>query len=140
MKQGISYTVTINIMVVFIVVTFAFLVFTLNYYKAYKVNNAISDSIEKYEGYNELAKTEINNKLTSLGYVRDNDKCPNSPNGYGPNLSNVNGYCIYEQNERKNNKFKYAVITYLNMKIPIINQVVNIPVKTKTESIYYFDE
>lgn len=136
MKQGIGFTVTINIIAIFIVVTFAFLVTTLNYYKAYKINNAISDSVEKYEGYNSLSINEINTKLNTLGYIKYNKECPTK---YGRNLSTTSGYCIYENGIVKG-KFNYTVITYLNMNIPIINQVVDLPVKTTTESMYYFNE
>lgn len=140
MKQGVGYTVTINIMAIFIVVTFAFLVTTLNYYKAYKVNNAISDSIEKYEGYNNLSREEIISKLNSLGYVNNKKNCPGNIK-YGTLVSNEKdySYCVYEK-EMKNKKFKYTIITYLDMDIPIVNITLNLPVKTTTESIYYFSD
>lgn len=136
MKQGVGFSVTINIIAIFIVVTFAFLVATLNYYKAYKVNNAISNSIEKYEGYNDLAKTEINEKLTSLGYVNGSIKCKNE------NLNDTKfSYCVYDQGiNEKTGKFKYKIVTYLNFNIPIINTTLNLPVKTTTEPIYYFSD
>lgn len=136
MKQGVGFSVIINIIAIFIVVTFAFLVATLNYYKAYKVNNAISNSIEKYEGYNDLAKTEINEKLTGLGYVNGSIKCKNG------NLNDTKfSYCIYDQDiNEKTGKFKYKIVTYLNFNIPIINTTLNLPVKTTTEPIYYFSD
>lgn len=142
MKQGVGFSVTINIIAIFIVVTFAFLVTTLNYYKAYKVNNAISDSIEKYEGYNDLAITEINKKLTSLGYVNGKKGCSNNSK-YGTLVQNDSSfsYCVYEQGlNEKTGKFKYVIITYLNFDIPIINTTLNLPVKTTTEPIYYFSD
>lgn len=143
MKQGIGFTVTINIIAIFIVVIFAFLVTTLNYYKAYKINNAISDSIEKYEGYNNLSIKDIETKLTSLGYVNDteNVRCRANDN-YGTLVKTDDSkysYCVYE-GERKNGTFKYTIVTYVNFNIPIVNQVLNLPVKTKTESIYYFSD
>lgn len=136
MKQGIGFSVTINIIAIFIVVTFAFLVATLNYYKTYKINNAITSSIEKYEGYNDLAKTEIEEKLTSLGYVNGSVKCKNN------NLNNSKfSYCIYELDLNQNTgKFKYKIVTYLNFNIPIINTTLNLPVTTTTEPIYYFSD
>lgn len=141
MKQGVGFSVTINIIAIFIVVTFAFLVTTLNYYKAYKVNNAISNSIEKYEGYNDLAIEEINTKLTSLGYINGKKGCNN--NKYGTLVQNDSkySYCVYEQDKNKETgKFKYVIITYLNFDIPIINTTLNLPVKTTTEPIYYFSD
>lgn len=142
MKQGIGFSVTINIIAIFIVVTFAFLVATLNYYKAYKVNNAISNSIEKYEGYNDLAIKEINTKLTSLGYVNEKKGCStNSKYGTLVKSDTQYSYCVYEQQKNKNTgKFKYVIITYLNFNIPIINTTLNLPVKTTTEPIYYFSD
>ena len=59
MKQAIGATQIINYVIVFIVITFGFLIATLSYMKAFKVNSAISNSIEKFEGYNEFSKTEI---------------------------------------------------------------------------------
>lgn len=134
MKQGMGFSVTINIMAIFIVVTFAFLVASLNYYKAYKVNNAIADSIEKFEGMNDLAKQEISSKLSSLGYVNGKGKC-----GTG-NLNDTNfSYCIYQEKNAKTGKIKYKIVTFLNFNIPIINQTLNIPVKTHTKAIYQFN-
>lgn len=141
MKQGVGFSVTINIIAIFIVVTFAFLVATLNYYKAYKVNNAISDSIEKYEGYNDLAREEIERKLTTLGYVNGKKGCSKhekygNPLETNPKLS----YCVYEQENENTKKSKYVIITYLNFNIPIVNTTLNLPVKTTTEPIYYFSD
>ena len=134
MKQGMGFSVTINIMAVFIVVTFAFLVASLNYYKAYKVNNAIADSIEKYEGFNELAKKEIDQKLLSLGYVNGKGKC-----GSG-NLNDTSfSYCVYAETTT-NKKVKYKLVTFLNFNIPIVNQTLNIPVKTYTKPVYQFSK
>ncbi len=133
MKQGIGFSVTINIIAIFIVVTFAFLVASLNYYKAYRVNNVIADSIEKYEGYNQYSKEEIVIKLTSLGYVNGSVKC-----SYGNENDTGKSYCIYKEVDNENNTFKYKIVTYLNFNIPVINQTLNIPVKTYTQPIYNF--
>ena len=45
MKQSIGYTVSINTVIVFIVITFAFVGGAITYYKAFKINNVIADSI-----------------------------------------------------------------------------------------------
>ena len=134
MKQGVGFSVTINIIAIFIVVTFAFLVASLNYYKAYKVNNIIADSIEKYEGLNGLAKDEIGKKLTSIGYINGKIKC-----GDGNLNDTTYSYCVYPEKNTKTGKIKYKVVTFLNFNIPIINQVLNLPVRTYTKSIYQFN-
>jgi len=97
MKQGIGFSVTINIIAVFIVVTFAFLVTSLNYYKAYKVNNVIAEALEKYEGYNKLSSEEIDRKLTSLGYIGGNGRCSTSKGNPETKLSNKHSYCLYKE-------------------------------------------
>lgn len=141
MKQGIGFTATINIIMIFIVVTFAFLAATLSYYKAYKVNNAISDSIEKYEGYNSLAKKEISKKLESLGYHQGTSNCKvNTTNEIESRNDSVYDYCIEYQGRDNNNYYKYKITTYLVIDIPVGNLFLKIPIKSTTENIYYFNE
>lgn len=142
MKEGIGFTATINIITIFIVVTFGFLAATLSYYKAYKVNNAIADSIEKYEGYNDLAKTEISQKLAGLGYSQGNNlRCNknNTTSSITTNNDTPYDYCIVYQ-EGKNNYYNYKIITYLRIDIPVVNLVLPIEIKSTTENIYYFSE
>ena len=152
MKQGAGFSVTINIIAIFIVVTFAFLVASLNYYKAYKVNNAVMASIEKYEGYNDLSKKEIAKKLDGLGYVNGNVTCSidnsNSnehieTDAVGMHYNNKTySVCIYKETKdlKKTGKAKYKIVTFVNFNIPVINQVLNLPVKTYTEGIYQFND
>ena len=68
MSTSIGHTFLYNLIILFIIIIFAFLSGTLSYYKAFKVNNRIVYIIEKYEGYNEFAKTEIETLLSNLGY------------------------------------------------------------------------
>ena len=142
MKEGIGFTATINIITIFIVVTFGFLSATLLYYKAYKVNNVISDTIEKYEGYNDLAQTEINQKLATMGYITGShcDK-KQTDDKTGITTHNKSGYdyCVKYQ-KGSGNYYNYKITTYLRIDIPGINFVLNIPVKSTTENIYYFSE
>ena len=136
MKQGIGFSVTINIIAIFLIVIFAFLTASLNYYKAYKVNTLISASIEKYEGYNDLAKTEIEKNLDSLGYVKSGVKCEN--NNMNNNYKKYS-YCVYKLGET-DRKFKVKVVTFITFNIPIVNQTLNLPVKSHTQSIYHFND
>jgi hypothetical protein len=130
-----------------------FLAATLSYYKAYRVNNYILHSIEKFEGYNDYSKNEIANKLKSIGYERSNIKCP--PNRFEKNSYNVegklqnssdDGYCIYlywdenpkSQKTGKNVYYSYGVVTYLKMQIPLIGGLVKLPVYSRTYNMYHF--
>lgn len=140
MKQGVGFSVTINIMAIFIVVTFAFLVTSLNYYKAYKINNAISDSIEKYEGYNNFSIKEIDTKLNSLGYINNKAGCKNGDLVAAGNSNFKGSYCVSEYFNSEQNYTRYEITTYINFNIPIVNKTLDLPVKTKTETIYYLGD
>ena len=59
MKESIGYTVSLNIMIVFITIIVAFLCAALIYFKSNKVSNIITSGIEKYEGYNDTSIKEI---------------------------------------------------------------------------------
>lgn len=136
MKQSIGTTFMLNIIIVFLVVTFALLSATLSYYKAYKINNRIEGSIEKYEGYNNLSKPDIEKILKTLGY-NPKTSCPATRNG-ASNISSSEDYCIYLRNTKGYDY--YTVVTYLNMEIPVIGQFLKIPVVSETEKIYVFSE
>ena len=63
MKQSISTSFMLNIVIIFIILVFAFLAGTLSYTKAFRVNSKIVNELEKYEGYNDLSKREIDRIL-----------------------------------------------------------------------------
>ena len=140
MRESIGSTFLYNIIILFIVIVFAILAATLTYYKAYKVNTRIINSIEKYEGYNNLAVSEINNTLTTIGYMaRDTHKCPNEKNGgILQTENNQFRYCVYYFDE-KDNYYSYGVITYITLDIPIVNMFLQIPIYTKSNLIYRFN-
>lgn len=161
MREGIGTTLTLNIIIIFIVIVFGLLSATVNYYKAFKVNSYILSSIDKYEGYNERAKTEIADRLEGFGYFQRPSNsgsyaCPSDRNG-APLVAKANGnadidskyfYCVYyyeDDTSLKNetNKsgqpryYNYSVISYISLDLPIAG-ILNIPVHTKGERIYRF--
>lgn len=143
MKQSIGLTYTLNFVILFIVITFAFLFGIMSYYKAFKVNSRIANAIENHEGYNSLSIVEINNVLESLGYLKGSANCSirkgvNPIAGTsGDSISNYS-ICLYEQPITNDNYFRYGIVTYISIDIPIIGQTLKIPVYTETEKIYEF--
>ena len=119
MKRSIGTTFMLNFIIVFIVVTFAFLSATLSYMKAFKVNTRIANAIEKYEGYNSLAIEEIERKGVEA-----------------INSSKFN-YCVYDYGIDKNNYRKYGIITYINLDLPIVGNI-KIKVYSETEKMYNY--
>ena len=104
MKESMGYTVTLNIIIVFLIIVFTFLSAALIYFKSNKVSNVITETIEKYEGYNTYAKNEIGSKLTSWGYNKNRVNCNNYYSKIGskerPNCSSSltdgsEGYCVF---------------------------------------------
>lgn len=140
MRESIGSTFLYNLIILFIAIVFAILGSTLMYYKAFKVNTRIINSIQKFEGYNDLAKTEINNTLTSIGYMtKDSHMCPSQKNGGVLQTENKKfRYCVYYFKE-SNEYYKYGVITYITLDIPIVNTFLQIPIYTESERIFKFN-
>lgn len=133
MKQAIGATQIINYVIVFIVITFGFLIATLSYMKAFKVNSAISNSIEKFEGYNEFSETEITKKLSTIGYRTGDFSC-------GENSENIPGFhaCVEQiGNANTGSYIRYKITTFIEFG-PILGQHFEIPIKSQTEKIYVF--
>ena len=150
MKESVGYTLSLNIMFIFITIIITFLCSALIYFKSNKASNIIMDSIERYEGYNAKAESDIIMKLSSLGYNETAIRCANTVESYTtasvdcPLLDNGSrfasgekGYCVYYCDE--GNYYYYRIKTNMMINIPIINNVLNIPIITNTERLYNFE-
>lgn len=144
MSGPVGHTFIYNLIIVFIVIVFAFLSGTLSYYKAFKVNNRIIYSVEKFEGYNRLAKAEIEDTLHTIGYTIDSDwECPEEYKGMSlvtlENNPEQYRYCIYIQKEqiKHNEYYSYGILTYMNLDLPVVSSF-NIPIFTRVNQIYKF--
>lgn len=146
MKQSIGTTYLLNFVIIFFVITFAFIMGIMSYMKAFRINSAIANAIENNEGYNRLAKAEIDRYLTGLGYRVDATGRANCPvrnsasaiQAYNDSSTQNHRYCIYEYNANRDGYFKYGIITYIYLDLPIINQALAVPVYSETEKIYEF--
>ncbi|MBR6690847.1 MAG: hypothetical protein IKL65_05895 [Bacilli bacterium] len=150
MKESIGYTVTLNIVITFIIIVFAFLSAALIYFKSNKVSNVITETIEKYEGYNSYSISEISTKLTSLGYNRNSVNCTsyynridsNERNKCSTSLTNgTDGYCVFVCREITSDDewyYYYKISTNMMINIPIVNNLLNIPIFSNTNRLYDF--
>ena len=139
MREGIGSVFLYNIIIVFILVIFAFIGGTVSYYKAFKVNTLIVHSIERYEGFNTLSKNEINTNLLTIGYrTTTNARC-SSKNGVQPMETTGVGheYCVY-QVDVGNNYYVYEVVSYIFLDLPLVGERLSIPIYSKTQKIYRF--
>lgn len=142
MKESIGYTVTLNIVITFIIIIFAFLSAVLVYYKSYKVSNIITDAIEKYEGYNDNAKIEITNNLNSIGYNKKKLNRCNDINGCSKIDHNNDGYCVYLCTENVSDEcyYYYKIKSNMVINIPIINDIIDFPIFSNTNRMYDFED
>lgn len=96
MKESISYSFLLNIVIVFVFTCFAIIMGVLSYYKAFRANTIISETIEKYEGYNCVSAEEIKRKLDGIGY--------NTP--FSVNCNSKGDRCMTDEGQN------YAIVSY----------------------------
>ena len=135
MKESISYTYLLNMMLVFIFVSFSVVMVTISYTKAYRINSKIADAIEDAEGYNEKSVNEINRLIRAFGYQQPNITCKERSTGVVVE-TDIKGICIYEIDS--DNYYSYGITTYMLFDLPLVNML-RIPVYNTTEKIYKFN-
>lgn len=138
MKEAIGNAFLFNIVIVFVVIFIAFLVGSLSYTKAFKVKNRIVSIIEENETYNNSSvRDEIDGALGTIGYrVNKNgiQKCDVRNEKNAVNKTSNYRYCIYEY-QTSRGKY-YGVVAYMYFDIPLISEVLEIPIYGETKIIY----
>ena len=143
MRESIGSAQLYNIIIVFFFIVVAFLFATISYARAFRVNTIIVNTIEKYEGYNQLAWNTIEKHLTTLAYnVPSNTMCPVRDGLQSLTTISNWKYCVY----RESNTFafdditltydQYTIITYISFDFPVVRDQIQIPVIGKTTQIY----
>lgn len=160
MKESIGYTSTLNIVIIFILISFAILMAIMSYSRAFKINNRIMNEIEKCEGYNTCTVKEIDRILTNYGYYtadsnftcprRDGIQAVQNPTALDDEGQpiRINGFemCVYidlDENNQNNDyvkkingkdHYRYGVLTYYHVDLPLIEWF-RLPVFTRTNWI-----
>ncbi len=154
MKESISNAFLFNIIIIFVIIMIAFFVGSLSYSKAFKVKNKIVEEIEK-EGENSTdpatAYTRAEDDITEWLNAGDDG----NGIGYRPKTNAVSGvrcnndrgtlvsqssdyqYCVYMINTCTNGRENkcgvyYRVTAYMFFDIPIIGDMIQIPVSGET--------
>lgn len=147
MKSAIAHTFLYQLIIIYVVIVFGIIMASVNYYKAFKVNNRVISSIEKFEGYNDLARADIDNTLSAIGYTKHStSSCP-TRNGIEPMSNGSLDYpiCVYyypsdvSKKEKEGTYYNYSVVSYIYVDIPYLDKF-RIPVHTKAERIYKFND
>lgn len=145
MNSALAHTFLYNIIIIFILIIFGFVIGTVVYYKSFKINKEMLGIIEKYEGYNELSKGEIEDTLKTIGYaVEPSDSCK-SRNGATKIYRGENTrYCIYyfpsDTSTGSDNYYSYGVTTYITFDFPVVGDFIKVPIFTKSNRIYKFHD
>lgn len=129
MKEAIGGTMTIYIIIVFLLLINGYLAFSVNYTKAFRVKNQVISLIEQHEGYTEDAKEAIQSYLRQVHYTE-------IPQGYMNEVMNNDGdyvcelgYCVKttiagaSSTDELYRGSYYSVITFINIDIPILNKI-----------------
>lgn len=147
MRTSLGGTVIMYIFIIFFILMAFILTGTVIYYKGYKINSQIANSLEKFEGYNQYSAEDMDRVFNSLGYrLKSNYKC----------LNGVDGSCLAENSKydfsltcSRSNKnegsnwtgnnyyITYKIKTYIYIDLPF-NFSIKIPVTSKTNPIYQF--
>ena len=154
MKESTGSIASIYIVIFFIVIIFGFVASILNYYKAYKISNAITGAIEDYGGFSSISKEEIEKRLNTYGYKRlKNIRCDDEglvvldnngnitirKNGDGTLDRGYTGYCVNIVSVKDENDpyeyYYYKVKTALGIDFTF-GMSISLPVTTKTSTMY----
>lgn len=135
MKEAMGTTMVFNLIIIFVSVFIVLLVGSLAYSKGFKVRNKIIDIIERNDGYNTTAKSQIDENLSNIGYYLMLNKTCDSHNGTQPLPNNSSyRYCIYEYNTSKG-KY-YGVKVFIHFDFPIISGFIEIPLYGETRILF----
>ena len=157
MREGIGSVFLYNIIILFVIIVFGLLSATISYYKAFKVNERLLYSLDKFEGYNRFSKEEMEDFLVSIGYTYNPDgqnECPeDKDSGILIRANNTSyWYCVYYHSDDRGSQekdelngdrepiyYNYAVTSYIYADLPIVGAF-KLPVYTKGERIYNFSD
>ena len=132
MRDAMGGTVTLVIIVVFIVIALGYMAFNVNYTKAFRMKNKIIAVYEDYEGDCQGACQEVINEYAkTLGYsVGKSITCPEGYTGvkdlYCYKKVVSSGEVRDTSVDDMKKKSYYKIITKINVEVPIINNIMDL--------------
>lgn len=142
MNESMGNAMLFNIVITFVIIMVGFFIASLAYSKAYKVKNKIVEEIEKERTFDSDVASEVESWMQSnnVGY-RVNTGSFTCDDYDGTEAMSVGGqnyqYCVYELTTcNKNTEDRcgnyYHVITYMYLDLPVLEDVIKIPVNGET--------
>ena len=146
MKEAIGNTFLVTLAILFLSLIMLLLVYSLTYSKAFKAKNKIVSVIEKYNGFTDEAKEEVDKHMHSMGYktsaygatcktLSEDDDLDQSTIKVVHDLSGGDyDYCVYEISSSRG-KY-YHIVTFMHFDIPVIGGYLNFEVKGDSRVVY----
>ena len=123
MRESLGTTFNVTALFVFLILVTGFILFGMNYYRAFGVKNKIVSTIEQYEGNltNSNLNTEITDYIERANYHIPEQNIP-QPEGHWKCI-NDQGWCYMIEHLSGTKKYVYKVKTFVNMDIPFFNKI-----------------
>ena len=142
MRDSSGGVVVLAIIVVFITFVSAYMAFNVNYTKAFRMKNKIIDTIEKYDGKcgaksscrNEITKYSSGVEIVDKKYCMYEFKVVSDGNAYCIK-KNAGGTCIQTDT---GNRYYYRIMTVIDIKIPVIQNILGLNLMSVTGDTKYF--
>ena len=150
MRESIGQSFLVTLVVTLVGIIIIILLCAVAYSKTFKIKTKLVDILEKYKGFDDVyqaASGEMESYLLSIGYRRNVNgvsDCPSeSPDGryLGDAINNDFSqfhYCVYEFDSGigANRGKYYGVLVYIYFDIPLIGDILEIPVYGETEVFF----
>ena len=149
MRTSLGGTAIMYIFIVFFILMAFLLTGTVIYYKGFKINSQIANSLEKFEGYNDYSAEDMDRVFKNLGYrYKNNNKCLNGEDGSCLKENGKHEFSLTCSQIKKNENnsyvgnnyyITYKIKTYIYIDLPL-NISMKIPITSKTNPIYQFTD
>ena len=142
MREAVGSAFIVNLILIFIGVISALLIGSISYSKAYKIKDRIIYTIEKYDGWSDATKNEIDKQINAIGYKLNDGNSSKCPSILSRKYGNYavefvgNVETVYENDYESAPGKYYTVITFMTFDIPLIGGLLQFPVSGETSVIY----
>ena len=139
MKESYGGMFLITLVTIFVVLFMSILLLGINYTRAFKVKNEVINILERKQGFNPEAKTEIDNYTDQMHYGGEEDLLKGKCTGTKSNA--VDNICIEKKGitmgeDGEDAYAYYKVTTYIYIEIPlVIKGKFLVPVSGETKTI-----
>ena len=161
MRESIGATWIMGIVIFFIALFTAFLAFSINYSRAFRVKDGIVERIEKYNGPDLDAYVSIQSFLSEVTYnsrgtcshLYSEDEKYIGVSGTGEGLENIDRnpdlndryyYCIGKVQANTStfvmDSAYYKVVVFFNLSLPVFGNKMNFHATGETTNIYFPNE